>query len=285
MALPIGGTFQRTTQPQAGAQVWGTGINAVHSFYGSPPLRTTYYPLRQGEHPQAPHAAVPEALLPERIWGYEPPPTGAGMETDNRPPWNVPPEDSPSRYSTQGHPPYTAPGPVNQAFREALTGAHRWFRGKWPRANFPVPSETVSEGWVNKANFGPVAEAKPSDPSQYEMQTSMAQRFQTRVNDHAVMRGTDGSRAPITSRVVPQRSPIYSGGERHYDMFPRQQEPWRIRPFFYRTAGTDDADKMAPNETYDIVPIQRVVPADPSLGPDETGVSSYGYTPEDRFYA
>lgn len=284
MATPIGGAFARQAQPVASARIWGSGINAVHSYYGSPPLRETPWAPREGQQ-TPPFKSVPQQLLPSHLWGYTEPPSPHDLVTDGRPAWDVPPEESPSRYSTRGMPPWSAPGWVNEAFRAAVSGAHRVWRGKYPRAKYRVPTETVSEGWLNKPNFGPVAVAKPSDPSQYEMQTSMAQRFQVRHNAAAVARGTADPASPIASRVVPQRSPVYSGGLRHYDMFPVQQTPWRIRPFFYRTAGTGFPEMMAPNETYDIEPIQRVVPPDPSLGEDETGLSDYGYSPEDRFYA
>jgi hypothetical protein len=115
------------------------------------------------------------------------------------------------------------------------------------------------------------------------MQTSMQQRYQTRVNDHAVARGADGPRAGIESRVIGQRLKVYSGGERHYDMLPREQDDMP-RPFYYRTAGTGDPANMAPNAMWEIDPIQRVTPPDPYLGADETDLG-YGYTSEDSFYA
>jgi len=207
-----------------------------------------------------------------------------GIYYDNRPDWEVPPEDSPVRYSTQGHPSINASGSAKNIFRSIFEGAGRTFRGKRPRADYMVPTETVSEGWLNKPKEGDVARAKPSDPAQYEIQTSMTQRFAARGNDHAVMRNTDAARHQIRSRVQRQRSPVYSGEERHYDMDPRQQHPDRERPFYFRTAGTGDQDWMVHNATWDINAVQRTPPPDPYIGPTEAQVE-YGYTNEDYFYA
>jgi hypothetical protein len=114
----------------------------------------------------------------------------------------------------------------------------------------------------------------------------MQQRFQTRANTLAVQRGTDEAREPITSRVVPQRSPVYSGGRRHYDMFPFQQTPDTERTFYYRTAGTGQPAWMQNNEQWTIDAVERTPPSDPYIGtPDTSGLLEYGYTPEDYFYA
>jgi hypothetical protein len=148
-----------------------------------------------------------------------------------------------------------------------------------------LPSETVSEGWLNKAKDGKLADARTSDPSQYEIQTSMTQRYQTRVNNAAVARGTDNERASIESRTAPQKVKHFSGEERHYDMFPAQQTEI-LRPFLYRKAGTGPEQYLEPNEMYVATAIQRVPPPDPSLGVTETDSSlDYGYTDEDYFYA
>jgi hypothetical protein len=147
-----------------------------------------------------------------------------------------------------------------------------------------IPSETVSEGWVNKEQGRP-GNAKPSDPSQYERQTSMQQRYRARNNDHAVMRGTDAGRSHINSRVAGQIVKRYSEGLRHYDMFPFQQTPeTNRRAFFYRTAGTGLPEQMQPNEMWTQYPLERTPAPDPYIGPPDVSMD-YGYTSEDNFYA
>jgi hypothetical protein len=114
----------------------------------------------------------------------------------------------------------------------------------------------------------------------------MAQRYQTRVNDHAVQRNADEPRSPISSLVTGQKIKYYSGGERHYDMTPRQQTPETAREFFYRTAGTGEPSWMEDNEQWDIVGMERTPPSDPYVGIPDTGDQlQYGYSGEDFFYA
>lgn len=300
MALPVRNLWaNRYAQPSVGAGVWGTGINPVHYEYGSPHLRLN--PIRPmegmepGEGPGSNDHTPPyeAASQPEvNTWGYTNDEvnyyllTSSGMDWANRPDWTVPTPDSPMRFSAGKQPPWNANGAFNNAFRSAYGGARRLWRGKVPRATFTTPTETVSEGWLNKINAGPIAKAKPSDPSQYERQTSMQQRFAVRVNDAGVLRGTVVPTSPIASRVQPQRSPVYSQGQRLYDMYPVQQTADREREFYYRTAGTGPQDWLENNETYDIEPIEREVPANPYIGPpSDEPQADYGYTDEENFYA
>lgn len=281
MAPPRKGEWaRRNAVPYSGYKVWGTGINPVHMRYGGPPLRMDPLNLREGEI-TPPDEAVPQELIPTETWGYQPEDSMyTGVTYDDRPAWDVAPEDSVIRASSQGQPPVNATGAAKSLFRAIKGGAFPWYI--YRDGMKELPSETVNEGWLNKPKGQP-ADAKPSDPSQYEMQTSMEQRYRTRVNDHAVARGADDPRAPIDSRVVGQRIKVYSGELRHYDMFPFQQDDIP-RPFYYRTAGTGPPDYLKANETYDISPIRRVPPPDPSLGEEETQLG-YGYTQEDQFYA
>jgi hypothetical protein len=283
MAPPYKGAWLRRQQlPQSSAAVWGTGINPVHSQYGGPAVRM--YPIRQRHGEITPAAeSVPEVLYGPELWGYQPEdssPFLVGITYDDRPAWDVESPDNPSRYSTDGMPPLNASGAVKALFRSVKGGAFR-YRQKLADS---LPSETVSEGWLNKAT-GKVAEAKPSDPSQYEIQTSMAQRFLTQDNRRALMRETDDPREPIESRVQPMIVKQYSEGERHYDMFPKRQDDMP-RPFYYRTAGTGPQDYMKENEMWSIDPVRRVPPEDPSLGVSEVDTQeTYGYTGEDYLYA
>jgi hypothetical protein len=288
MALPIRGIWAaRAVQPGASVAVWGTGINPVHSVYGSPAARLSRLrpmegmPGDVGDH-TPPYEGVPDA------GGYaftQHENTVEGIYYDNRPAWDVPTEDSPVRVSTQGQPSYNASGSVKNTFRAMFEGAGRTFRGKRPRADYQIPTETVSEGWLNKPNFGPVAVAKPSDPVQYERQTSMQQRFAARSNELSQLRGTDALRHMINSRIQPQRSPVYSGEERHYDMFPVQQSPDTRREFYYRTAGTGNQQWLESNQMWDINAVERTPPPDPYIGTPDQQVEQFGYTTEDYFYA
>src|SRR6266702_1348422 len=287
MALPLTGAWQRKYAiPYSGALSWGTGINPVHQQYGEgPPLRQTSRRQREGEHTPAP-VAIPDSITEREPWGSTHDDSSyAGVAYDARPDWGEDPGSSRGHSGTQ--PPWNVQQSVNETFRGTRGGARRTFRAISPKLNevaYVIPTETVSEGWINKPQGNP-ANAKPSDPSQYEMQTSMAQRNQTRVNEASVSRGTDKPREPILSRITGQKEKVYSGGERHYDMLPKEQDVMP-RPFYYRTAGTGRAHEMLPNEMWQIDPIQRTPPPDPSYGPEETKVQQdYGYTTEDHYYA
>lgn len=285
MGSPVTGMWRASrTLPYATASVWGTGINPVHADYGSDDLRVTG---RQGilndpsrTPPQGGHddAAYPETgspwFQPDNEHYYP----EATIVYDGRPRWQVNSPDWRGRNVRQ--PPVDATGAVKAAFRAVIGGARR---GNYKQTG-QLPSETVTEGWRNKAHGMP-ANSVPSDPSQYEVQTSMRQRYQVRNNDHAVLRGTDEPRSRIASRVTGQKLKLFSGEERHYDMFPRQQDII-LRPFWYRTAGTGDPQWLEANETYDISPIQRTPAPDPYLGPQETSSEfDYGYTGDDVTYA
>lgn len=300
MALPMRNLWAaRYAQPSVGAAVWGTGINQVHYEYGSPHVRLNPVRPMEGMDPgsgpgstenTAPYEATTQPEV--NTWGYTRDDVNyyltpeAGIRYGNRPDWTVPTPDSPLRFSAQDHPGWNATGAAKNAFRSLYEGSYRTFRGKTPRADHPNPTETVSEGWLNKINAGPIAIAKPSDPAQYERQTSMQQRFAVRVNDAGVLRGTVVPTSGIPSRVQPQRSPAYSEGERLYDMFPQQQTVDNEREFYFRTAGTGNQDWLENNETYDIEAIEREVPANPYIGPpSDAPQSGYGYTDEENFYA
>jgi hypothetical protein len=274
------GGLRRSFQiPYEGAEKWGTGINPIHEEYGSDALRLEPLPERRGETAQ-PRGSVPEQLIATNLWGYTPEDStyATGVDYDGRPSWNEQPAEY--RGDSDDHPPYNASGGVRENFRAMHDGAHR-FRQKLADA---LPSETVTEGWRNKPKGSP-ADSEPSDPSQYEMQTSMTQRYKTRDNSHAVARMTDAARATIDSRVTGQKLKIYSGEQRHYDMMPREQTPI-LRGFSYRTAGTGPVRYLRPNEYVPVMPVQRVPPPDPYEGDPETELTSgYGYTPEDVYYA
>src|SRR5215469_1970476 len=211
---------------------------------------------------------------------------------DDRPPWGqeTPKEDIRLKNPL---PPW---GKSGEIFRSVRMGAQRYrmnyrqnLKGQGdayqPISAEPVngnPTETVSEGWLNKETSF-IADANPSADEQIFIQTSMRQRYGTRNNRRAVMRDTDEARSEVQSRVMAMVEKVYSEGERTYDMFPYQQDEIR-RPFRTRTAGVGPAEWMQTNEYNVMSPIQRTPPPDPGVGPDEVSSPDYGYTSEDGGY-
>lgn len=286
MAGPVSGTWGRQyLQPYSNASVWGTGINPVHYHYGSPPARIGDVSQMTGEV-TPPFEGTPDALVPQMLWGYTLEDSlYTGVNYDDRPQWDQ--TTTQFRNRTDGHPPWNADGPVINGFRALKDGAARIFRGHsqaYSDIQYQEPSETVSEGWLNKPHGQP-ANSNPSDDSQLIVQTSQTQRYQRRTNTAAVNRGTDAERSGIDSLVTGQKLKVYSGGERHYDMLPREQDAIP-RAFWYRTAGTGNPADMVPNTLWSMSPVQRIPPPEPSQGQPETSIrSEYGYTSEDQFYA
>jgi hypothetical protein len=311
-----------TLSPYATATVWGTGVDPIHSYYGEgPPLRVTGRrdamgalasasgETLSGERDYQNPADSSGFDPPESVtWGYpieyDPDSFGMGADSaisvgdtappimsymDDRPSWDTPVENQRVRSSASNMPPWGTGGKIMRAIR---AGAARYRLYEEPGGHYaPItaeqpnsyPTETVSEGWINKTTSF-VADANPSAPSQYEVQTSMRQRYGVRDNQRAMMRCTDDERAKIDSRVEAMIDKVYSTGERLYDMFPYQIDQIE-RPFRYRTAGVGRADWLIPNEYSAVSPVQRTPPADPSVGVPEVGADSqYGYTGEDSMY-
>ena len=289
MALPIAGswTAQNANANQyVGALRWGTGSNPVKERYGEgPPLRTTGR-LDGPDIPTDALSDIPGTLEDPYLYGYcpedigttlyngMPPPVGADMvayrgsvETQGgQPPWGLISSDPVMREF--------ADEPDQSPFLWSAAMTHQF------------PTETVSEGWQNKISDG-INDAEVSDPAQYERQTSMQQVNPApgRNNSAAVARRTDDARSKIMTRLTGMKLKPWSQGQRNADMFPYQQD-MMLRPFWYRTAGTDDPSKMDPNAMYVVEPIQRDVPPDPDLGPEETAIDdgSGNYSSEDSFF-
>lgn len=302
MGEPITGTWARSyTAPFSDASKWGTGINPIHAQYGSAPLRV------YGRNSTMPDVHMPGAGGPADFietgapWGYQPEDiagldvyaigtpeanwAGVPFEQDDWPDWSQTTTQTRANTDPRSVYPVSSPGGVAEHTRGI-----RWGPGSadmW--VSKQVPTETVNEGWTNKPASG-MGEGSSgddvivSDPSQYEVQTSMTQRTKAQDNSRSQLRGTDDDRAAIPSRIVPMRLKIYSEGERHYDMTPRDMDDIP-RPFWYRTAGTGRNLEMLPNEMVVISPLQRTPPPDPSLGPTEISIDpegGFGYTAEDQ---
>jgi hypothetical protein len=319
MARAYRGPYARPSSvavPYATAAVWGTGIDAIHSYYGEgPPLRTLgrdgtigSSPVASGQGPRGRDYQMPGETSgqdpPEELtWGYpvdydidsfgmgadSSPSTVAPATTqymDSRPAWNEPVENQRLRRTASTMTPWNVSGVAMRAWRE---GSHR-LRAHPPASGGPIsaepsnalPNETVSEGWLNKVTSF-AADADPADDSQVFVQTSMRQRYGTRYNDRAVMRSTDAARTPIQSRVMAMVEKVYSTGERTFDMFPYQQDQIN-RPFRNRTAGVGRAEWLEANAYGAMTPVQRTPPPDPAMGVPEVSSDSYGYTGEDSMY-
>jgi hypothetical protein len=213
---------------------------------------------------------------------------------DDRPAWDTPVQSQKLRRDASTMTPWNKTGEKLRSMRE---GSHR-FRvnprapqvgqgdGYQPISAEPSnsnPTETVSEGWINKGTSF-VPDANPSADSQYVIQTSMVQRYRSRDNQRAQARATDDPRSTIDSRVMAMVEKVYSTGERLYDMFPYQIDQIE-RPFRYRTAGVGPAEWMVANEYSAITPVQRTPPADPAMGvPEVSEPNDYGYSSEDVMY-
>jgi hypothetical protein len=313
MAPPVKGLWaMRNTVIGPATNVWGTGINPVHYIYGEGP------PIRQGGRTGATSGIAPgvpgQTLAPitpaaeggEQYYGG-PPDYGytaedlAGLDMfanpqmavegipfiqDGWPAWYPSVADAGGRATADEREVYPVGSPGLSA--STVRGVRHGPRDEDSEVSNETPMTDVAVGWTNK-NRGSLADSKPSDVAQYERQTSMQQRYAVRNNALSVMRGTDEPRTEIQSRTAGQKLKTYSGQEpgspRAYDMFPFQADQVN-RPFRYRVASTGYQEWLEANETYEIEPIRRTPPADPSMGIAETSDElSYGYTPEDVFYA
>src|SRR5215469_3799482 len=250
--MAITGNFLQSVS-YTGARKWGTGINPVHSLsMDDDPTRLGDVKTAQGPNKYDPNITVPAQLLnpldenPEygytdedfasQIWGY-----GPSTGTSDRPGPDVSTQQA-RGYTTKLWPGVapdmgTAPGgsgpPSGLNIRQE---SHGDFTGSV--AKLGDKEETVGEGWVNKVTAG-VADAVDSDPAQVYMQTSMTQRDKIRAGSQRGAGSASEYSAPIGSwrptwgmRIKP-----WSGGRRHWDMAPYQQDQIN-RPFWYRQPGT-----------------------------------------------
>lgn len=304
MGEPITGAWARKYQLEVSyvdARRWGTGINPVHAIRGDT-SRPQNPRLDEGGLDQTPaHLAYPGDFVESPPdWGYECDDI-AGLDvftsaaTEGIPVVNDP--DWPNREETDSSRAYirretSHPWGMSALAKTLLRSMRAGQHDEDYRVSNEVPTETVSEGWLNKPDAMGIGEIPDdnvltSDPAQYERQTSMQQRHMTLNNERAVNRGADDERTSIESRIAPMKVKVYSGDERHYDMFPYQMDDMP-RPFAYRTAGVGPVRYMQDNAQYVRTPLQRTPPPDPSMGTPDTELSEtdqYGYAGEDQgFY-
>jgi len=276
--MAFAGNFQSTFAMMSGAEKWGHGINPIHYVEGAGYGGRTEKEIHTMQGPDSNQTQMldPNLLDPgeyreygytdeefaSATWGY-----GESTGTADRPPLGT------ATQQFRGVGPDDAwPG---APMEPGLVPGGTWLRAENKGAAAGVTAklgdkeETVGEGWQNKLT-GMVENAATSDPSQYEMQTSMVQRDKVRQGSQNPNTGTASEQmAPIESyrptwgmRIKP-----WSGGRRHYDMTPREQN-MIIRPFWYRTAGTGYVEYMPQNQAfnYQVAPLTRMPVPDPYAG-------------------
>ena len=280
--MAITGNYLETAG-YTGARKWGTGINPVHSIDMGLSRLDKGIPTSQGPNAPGPET-LPEGMLnpqdefPEygytdedfesSVWGYGPQ-TGTADRWAPDVSTQQARTDIPNAYPGMGNEPGPPGGTIMREQKHGdLTGGI---------AKLGDKEETVGEGWENK-DVGGVIDAAVSDPSQYEMQTSMTQRDKIRAGSQRGSGSASEHTAPIGSwrptwgvRIKP-----WSGGRRHWDMTPRRQDEM-IRPFWYRSAGTGYRDWMAANEAYNyqVEPLRRQPVPDPYVGTQVPSANVY----------
>lgn len=277
--MPIKGLWlaqQQGYEPEmAGALKWGTGVNAVHAIHGGPGRDTT--PDTPGGTVEPPMTNITST---DADYGYcdeDQYSVLMGNGTKDRPSWGESDQrgDLIPGYPSWGN--YEGGVPGGIALRAVDHGA------EWYHTPRQVPDEMIYDGEMSKPY--PIAEPEDSmtsDPSQYEMNTSMRQRDKVRAGSQ--ISGTANEfDAPIASRMVGPKLKMFPGGERHYDMEPRDQD-LILRPFWNRTAGTGIVENMQVNEMYVSEPLTRTPPPDAIQGSTPTPAYADGYTTEDPVY-
>jgi|SRR5882724_7599219 len=250
----ITGTWKDQRAVQAGAGIWGTGWNPIHAERNGEgrnlapdPSGHLVDPVLTGQYENEPEGGfTTEDFHLIEMYGY-----GTETGTADRPSLG----QSDVRAETHGFPP---PPQTGEIIRSEDHGADATNTQK------VTPQHDAAQGWINKAH-GEEGYAKPSDPSQYEVATSMRQRMETRTGSQVQAGRASQYLQPIASRLVGQKVKFFSGGVRHAEMFPRQQTI-SVRGFWNRGAGTGPPHWMIPNEFSQTDPMQRTPPSDPYQG-------------------
>lgn len=284
MALTGNWKAQRQIQAQA-ADNWGNGFDPVHAVRADADGRNIAPNVGASLGDVVPHDYTDQSYVPGSEYGYtyDDAVFGFGPQTgtDDRPPLGVSTEQFRGNsvlMSEDAQPPWGEGPDGLPAGNTVRKHSHGSLLSRLVKQS---PTETVSEGWEDKIHLPLPEDANTSDAVQYIMQTSMMQRDRTREGSQTSGRASEYS-APIKSRMIGPRIKPWSGGQRHYDMTPRQAEAV-VRPWWGRSAGTGPVEHLAPNEMQQRDPIQRSVPADPYQGtvPVEQPVANYGYVGED----
>lgn len=258
----ISGTWRQSRQIQAGAAIWGTGWNPVHmqrQGYGrnvAPhPSDVLVDPLLTQQYETNPEGGfTTEDFHIIDTLGY-----GTQTGTADRPGLGMPD----SRADSDGYPSWPQNG---EQIRAENHGADRTNLEK------VIPDHDAAQGWLNK-DHGDEGFSEPSDPSQYEIATSMRQRHEVRAGSQVPEGRANHYDAPIESRIVGQKKRFSTTPLRHEEM-DRASQSISIRGFWNRSAGTGPVNWMEPNAMYQSEPMQRTVPADPYQG-QEIGGNEY----------
>jgi hypothetical protein len=261
--MPITGNWKEQTRVQAGARIWGSGWNPVHAIPGGdgrniapdpnsgPPVDMDVVDLN------APYTTYETDGPSDSIWG-----AGTQTGTADRPNLGQP------GMQQRAHANFPGWDSNGDAIRSQDHGAEALTISK---KNF---IREALDGWRNK-EVTAITDARPSDSSQYVMQTSMTQRDKARTGSQTAGRASTFI-ATIQSRIIGEKLKTLVGSpDRLSAMFPAQQA-FMVRPFWNRNAGTDDPDKMLPNSEQTRLPFQRIAPADPWQGTELVGTTQ-GY--------
>jgi hypothetical protein len=297
--MAISGTWKMQNvinDAYVGAQRWGTGIDPIHS------VRDQYHKPIQTKIPLESTTAgevVPDALVEPTDWGYcagdysggihdyreieeDHPGTGtmhSKTAPGNWPAWGPYNDDN----LVDGFPITGPPGGTDFLSIRHASPMELSHANETPYSDHLG----IAGGWAHKAR-GAQLEAHTSDPSQYEINTSMRQVHGSSTNDRAVARyvpdlGGSSPRTPIKTRTAGMKAKTYARG---VDMFPRQQDiPYR--PFFYRSAGVPPTEQHFMNTMEGRAPIQHTVSPDPYQG-DYSGTAqaednTWGYSAGDYY--
>lgn len=287
MAGPIAGTWRANFVGYEYPTKWGTGINPIHQTRDGQGRNIAVTPTQddiQSEitDPYAPdQTGYSDEERDSVLWGY-----GSDTGTSERPSLDANEQDA--RVATaESWPewgPYEGGAPGGQGIRSENRGADLTSIAKGsPQSENPPP------GMQPKRKNG-VNTSTVSNPSQYEMQTSMTQLEKVREGSQTAGRASEYN-APIASRIPGMKIPLNGDSpERHADMQPKTQD-LIIRPFWNRTAGTGPVPWMRANALYESTPMQRTPPDNPyqgSLVPGDVyqaeSQNVYGYQDEDVIY-
>lgn len=285
MAASKGGAWT-ARQRQAGSMIWGTGINPIHYQRVGEGRSTIPNPPNL-----LPNPVFEEVGIQGAEYGFTPDDfdliQGFGYDTDtgtaDRANW----DERENRGNAGNYPRYQSDGVGKGIYsttdaeniRAADHGSERTVRQKVD------PKHDAAQGWLNKVH-GVEGLAKPSDPSQYEMTTSMTQRNKVREGSQV----PNGGRAstyvqPIESRVVEQKVKTYVADDSpRHDEMARAFQDVVIRGFWNRGAGTGPEEWVgdSANQDYRNVPYTRVPPSDPNQGVEVIG-QQYDL-PDDGWY-
>lgn len=295
-SVAITGAWKARTGVQAGAAKWGTGINPIHAVNdgGGPSSRLVDYGGPFGVSNDIPFTPDLPGGIEGSIegygytheddaafasWGY-----GPNTGTSDRP--GIGSESTarvrtPDEFPSYGEHPNGVPG--GTLVRSLDHGAERTTIAK------ETPNETVGEGWLNKVRSF-VNPPGVSHPVQLVVNTASEQLDKQRNGSQVEGQGRASEYDAGIAQIIPgMRVKTYSGGMRHYDMTPKQQEEM-LRPWWGRQAGTADPALMMPNAQTAAEPIERTPPEPPDQGrkipaPQTGGTGSdmetYGYVGED----